>query len=428
MTLREYQQVGRSFLASRQGALLADEMGLGKTAQAATALWDVMADDDSTRSLIICPASLKINWQRELEMWAPGIDSTIVYGRKSAFPAARIVIINYNLLADYHEPLRAVNWQVVVVDEAHNMQSIDSQRTIQIRGGSGKRPIPCIAKWAMTGTPLRNGRPINIYPILKWLGVSWASKFDDFGRRYGGGQMIDGTYPGSSNTAELNTKLKGIMLRRMKSDVLKDLPPKIRQIITLEIDSEGKAAIAEEQSALQNNPSFDKSVDKLIHGRLDAESKGELARLRKKTALAKVPACARYIEDLLTCTGKLIIYAYHHDVIDKLCESLDEGHTFVKFTGQRQEYVDAFQNDPDLSLFVANFTCVPGLTLTAASVSVFIEESWVPSDITQAEDRNHRIGQRDACLVQHLILEGSIDATMVRSQVRKQNIIDEVLS
>jgi SWI/SNF-related matrix-associated actin-dependent regulator 1 of chromatin subfamily A len=257
-------------------------------------------------------------------------------------------------------------------------------------------------------------------------------------------------FSGSSNEEKLQVILRqNIMIRRLKKDVMKELPPKIRQVI--ELSSAGFESIirnekdtyenmSEEQKILtleaelalaeENEVRYQEIVARLreVNGILFSE----MSELRKKTALAKLPQCIDYIKDMLESVDKLVVFAHHHEVIDGLMAEF--GEIAVKIDGRvsttkRQEPVDRFQNDPKVRMFIGNMTAAGvGITLTAASNVVFCELAWNPGDLSQAEDRCHRKGQQENVYVVHLVFQDSLDCNMAKKLVDKQNVIDGIFN
>lgn len=432
MNLYPYQQDGVEWLASQDRALLADEMGLGKTIQAITAVGRRM--DEEGRILIVCPASLCLNWQREV-MAGTGLYCGIA--REVWIHIFDVVIISYNMLEKFYDELRAEEWLAIIADEAHKLQSINSKRTSFLIGGFGQSPIPTKIKYALTGTPMRN-RPADLYPILKWLDCPWLPKqngkptLDAFGTRYCGG----GDYRGSSNLDELRENLKTIRLRRLKKDVLTQLPPKTRQIVELEIDNVTPEVDDELIQAGLTYEDVVKSLD-LPEG-IPFAHKGLLAKLRQSLGMAKVEAAAEYILDKVEEVGKVIVFCHHREVVNRLNALINfplgiKDLITVSLVGgmapeDKNYAVRQFQENPKCAVFFGNIEAAgEGITLTAAKLVIFVEFSWVPSENAQCEDRAHRIGQADPVLIQYLVVNNSLDAHMCRALVRKQTVIDHVL-
>jgi SWI/SNF-related matrix-associated actin-dependent regulator of chromatin subfamily A-like protein 1 len=429
MILRDYQAKGAAFLASRDRALLGDQMGLGKTAQAIIAFSSIQPRGG--RVLIVCPASLRLNWAAEIKMWAPGV--TVQIATNFVSMSVDVVIVSYNLLQRLYSKLRPEMWGVVIADECHYLQSLDSQRTIHLRGGWGKSPIRCLRKWGLSGTPLQN-RPINLYPILKWLEAPFAEKEFFFGMRYCGGEKEN--FRGATNIAELNEKLKTIMLRRTKEEVLGELPPKIRQVIELQATEEDYVMIGEESEILSDaGYSYEQVIQQLKRPDFNifAMDKGVIARLRRNTGMAKIKAATDFIRDALESNEKIVVFAHHRDVLDGIATQFEET-SYVMFHGgmnakDKNDSVEWFQKWPKCRLFFGNIEAAGvGITLTAASLVIFVEQDWTPGKNEQALDRCHRIGQKDVVIGQFLVLNGSLDAHIARRNVEKQRVLDEVLT
>jgi hypothetical protein len=432
-----FQRAAIAYALGRENTLLADEMGLGKTVEA---LGVVNADPDAQRVLIVCPASLKLNWARECERWLVGERNVGVAGKK--FPAeADVVIVNYAILGKWQAEL-AGTWDVLIADECHYVKNRNAVRSKRLYALEAKR------KLLLTGTPILNN-PVELQPIAGFLDPKTFGHFWTFAKRYCHPMKTNfgWDFSGASNLVELNDTLRGtIMVRRTKADVLTDLPPKRRQVIELASDSVAELVRVEEEAwgehvrrlaelrarsgeARAGDGTTDEELRELREG-VNAAF-GELSKLRHATALAKVPLVVEHLKNALLASEKLVVFAHHRDVVGELAAAF--GDTAVTLTGehgteQRQAAVDRFQEDPSCTLFVGSIRAAGlGLTLTASSHVVFAELDWVPAHLTQAEDRTHRIGQRDSVLVQHLVLQDSLDARMVRTLIRKQRVVDETL-
>ncbi|MCP3914244.1 MAG: hypothetical protein GY711_01675 [bacterium] len=437
-----FQRAAIAYALSRDNTLLADEMGLGKTIEA---LGVINADADARKILIVCPASLKLNWARECARWLVGERTIGVAGK--TFPAdADVVIVNYAILGKWELEL-AVSWDVLVADECHYVKNKDAKRSKRLYAIEARR------KLMLTGTPILN-RPVELQPIAGFLDADTFGHFWNFAKRYCKPQRnrFGWDFSGSSNLAELHTLLRGtIMVRRTKADVLEELPPKRRQVIELAAGKLAKLVDVEErawaeharrlkllracsgeakaQSANAGLGATDEELRELREG-VNAAF-GELAKLRHATALAKVPLVVDHVENALLASGKIVVFAHHRDVAKEIAAAF--GDAAVTFTGdddpeRRQAAVDRFQEDPECTLFVGSIRAAGvGLTLTASAHVVFAELDWVPANLTQAEDRTHRIGQKDSVLVQHLVLQSSLDARMVRTLIQKQRVVDETL-
>jgi SWI/SNF-related matrix-associated actin-dependent regulator 1 of chromatin subfamily A len=409
-----YQRAGVAYMLAHTNTLLADEMGLGKTIQVCGL---INACPDVLRVLIVCPASLRLNWKRELEKWLTvPMSIRIIDSKTAVIPNAAIHIVNYDILHRFP-------WQgydLLVLDEAHYCKNETARRTKKALAIRAPRKV------FLTGTPILS-RPIEIYSLVKTLSPAlWPSR-SGFGMRYCNGFLGTWGYDftGASNLEELNTKLCGsIMVRRLKVDVMSELPQKSRQII--ELPANGKTLRREKKF----RDTYDAAVRDLARPHEIAFE--NLSLVRHETALEKVPQVIEFVIDALESSEKVVIFAHHRDVIEKLEQGLAAFWPRV-ITGDtplatRQCHVDEFQVNPSIRVLIGNMQAAGvGITLTAASHVIFAELDWVPGVVTQAEDRLHRIGQKDAVLVQHLVLEGTIDAAIARTLVAKQNVLDAAL-
>jgi SWI/SNF-related matrix-associated actin-dependent regulator 1 of chromatin subfamily A len=445
-----FQKAGIAFALERDRVLIADQMGLGKTIQA---IGCINAHPHISKVLIICPASLKLNWQRELEKWLVNreLSIQIISGSKNnqIIFDTHIYIINYDIFKK-HRWLKRYYWDILIVDEAHYLKNPKTQRSREIYGykKNNIEPVEAKRKLFLTGTPIVN-RPIELYPLISYLG--FYMEFWTYARRYCNAQKNDYGWDlsGASNLGELQEKLRTtIMIRRLKEDVLSELPPKIRQII--EVPAEGisayikrelscvrryeehKAELLAERDlakASDNEIEYQKAVERLrALGKIYFD---EISKLRHDTAVAKLPSVIVHLEDMLENVDKIVVFAHHKDVIGGIMRAFPE--ISVKLTGDdsalaRQSAVDEFQNNPEIRLFIGSITAAGvGITLTASSNVVFAELDWVPGNISQAEDRCHRISQLNSVLVQHLVVDGSLDAQLAKTVVKKQKVIDKAL-
>jgi SWI/SNF-related matrix-associated actin-dependent regulator 1 of chromatin subfamily A len=451
MAYLPYQLAGIAYATRRQNTLIADEMGLGKTIQAIGA-WN--ADTAAKSALVVCPASLKINWAREWQKW--DTRSATVGIANGSIPATDIVIVNYDILHKHSAALRAREWDLLISDECHYAKNPKAARTKSLLGAWDKdpekriAPIPARRRIFLTGTPILN-RPIEVWPILHAIAPAGIGKnWRHFVTRYCAG--VQGRHgwdvSGSSNLTELQDELRATcMVRRLKSQVLTELPAKRRQIITLPADGcakiigaeiEAQVALDDRMASLrvavelaktQDDAAYDAAVTALHDAGMAAFA--EISKIRHATAMAKLPLVIQHVRDQLDAGGKIVLFAHHHDVIDALAAEF--GACAVTLTGSdsqehRQASVDRFQNDDACTLFLGSIGAAGvGITLTESAHVIFAELDWVPGRISQAEDRTHRIGQTRSVLIQHLVLDGSIDAKMAKTLVEKQAVIDAAL-
>lgn len=451
-----YQKAGVAYALGKPGVLIADEMGLGKTIQA---IGIANATPGLSRVLIVCPASLKLNWAREWAKWSvSGLTVGVVRKAGEGLPDAGVVIVNYEIVGKLRAAIDAVRWDLLIVDEAHYLKNPKAQRTAAILGQ--KKPGEAVAgaiaaerRVFLTGTPIVN-RPIEAWPLIASLDPTGLGKsFWGYANRFCAARQ--GRYgwdlSGASNLDELQAELRGrIMVRRLKADVLTELPPKTRQVVVLEADgADAKRAVAREQQAFV---AYEQAVESLRAAVELAKAEGEdgyratveqlrdaasvafteVSLARHEVALRKVPTM---VEAVLAAADShpVVVMAHHKDVVEALRAALEAAEVpAVVVTGDvaveaRQEAVDAFQQGR-AQVFIGTIRAAGvGLTLTRSSHVIFAELDWVPGNVSQAEDRCHRIGQRDNVLVQHYVLDGSLDARMARTLIAKQEVIDKAL-
>lgn len=423
--------------------------GLGKTIQA---IGLINCDPSISKVLVVCPASLRINWRRELKKWLIR-DLQAAFATGSTFHAhwPFVTIMNYDILARHHDALRSVLWDMVIADEAHLLKNPKAKRTIALLGQQYRREyagypevpgIPGVkARRAvfLTGTPIPN-KAEEGYPIFHYLDPAEFSHPVGYRRRF--------CEKGSIGLNDLQVTLRStIMIRRLKKDVLTELPAKRRAII--EIPSDDVEAVAVEREAWEAHEErmeilraavelAKASGDPDDYPRAVAALKksmgvafAEMSKVRHDTAVAKIPYVIDHLKDAIGQGEKIVCFAWHHDVIEAIAKEF--GSAAVTLYGEdsmtaRQASVDRFQKDESCRLFVGGIAAAGvGITLTASAHVVFAELDWVPGNITQAEDRCHRIGQTDAVLVQHLVLEGSLDARMAEVLVEKQEVLAAAL-
>ena len=435
-----YQRAGIAFGLKNAGVLIADEPGLGKTIQA---IGIINADPSMRHILVVVPASLKINWAREFEKWLVIPRRTQVIegepnGTKvdSRFNSA-IVIINYELLPLYISIINNYSWDMVIADECHILRNPESQRTQSFVGDleNTMPPIEATRRVFLTGTPILN-RARDIWSLVSYLNPSVWDSYKEFAGKFCQGGSADS---GSSNLVSLQSLLRStVMIRRLKKDVLKDLPPKRRHIVKLEHSSPTLHSLLEEERmvhrrAQASEDQWAKYASSLEEfRRVKKTALKDTSRVRHEVAVSKIPMVIDYITSQLVYNKKLIIFAHHQDVVDAIVNHF--GAIAVSFTGRssataKQYAVDQFQNNPDIRLSVISILAAGvGITLTAASRAIFVELDWTAANITQAEDRCHRIGQKYAVDIIHLILDGSIDIHLAEKIIEKQAIYDKALN
>lgn len=457
-----YQKAGIAYALPRKNTLFADEMGCGKTIEA---LGVINADPTIKSVLVFCPGTARINWLREAQKWLTRKFNFLVISETGEVPPpeATFVIAAYDKVTGkkgeiVRQGLMAREWDVLICDESHLLKNPKAQRTTSMLGSEGTKKVPGVPgivekakrRLFLSGTPMLN-RPVELWPMLHALAPETFPNFFSFVKRYCAAfrSKWGWDFTGASNIEELQTRMRtSLMIRRMKKDVLKDLPPKTRQIIVLPPNGASEAVEAEaaawkhHEEALKalhddielakvagDEEAYKKSVEALKEGMAVAFT--QISEARHQVALAKVPYVIEHLECALESTNKVICFAHHKDVIDQIARHFPEG-TVAVITGdtpmdQRQQAVDAFQKNPNVRLFIGSITAAGlAITLTASSTVIFAEIDWVPANVNQCEDRAHRIGAVNAVLVQHIVLDGSLDARIAETLVEKQEIADRL--
>lgn len=443
-TLRPFQKAAVKYALAKRRTYLAEEMGLGKTVEALA----IIQAADAYPAIVVCPASLKINWQREAEKWLPGKKVAVLNGKINGdWQAASVVILNYEILSKWLESLRARGFKAVVFDEFHfckNRKAIRSQSAKELA-----KEIPYVL--GLTGTPILN-RPSELIQPLTILGrLDDLGGFWHFVRRYCDGYQdrFGWNLDGAANLDELNEKLRTIgYVRHEKKDVLKELPPKTRTVVPLPIDNrqEYESAEADVVAFMGRFAAEDKAFRASIADLPREEQKTAIARresnaelkarraeqlvrfeaLKRCAAKGKTAAVREWIGSFLESGEKLVVFGWHRDVVDGLAQEYNApsitGDTLLT---ERQVSVDKFQNDLGCKLIVCNIQAGGlGLTLTAASNAAFVEFGWNPAQMSQAEDRIHRIGQAEAVNIWNLVGEDTIDEEILALIAQKAEVVD----
>ncbi len=443
LSLMPFQEVGVSWALEKKRVLLAESPGTGKTIMFAHLLNQV----GTSPVLVLCPTSVTLNWKRELLKWVTWAHEgdVEVATSSSELPESLVVIVPYSRIAALAPLVKERDWNVLGLDESHYLKDPRSQRTKAVYGhGKKNPPIRANRVVAMTGTPVLN-RPIELWSTLHFLDPGrWPSEMS-YALMYCAAHKTNFGWDlgGASNLEDLSVKLRTtVMIRRKKADVLPQLPPKTRQIIELPVSKTEKFHVAAESDALSGLP--DELRTALLALDLPEDRGGggfgllEIAAARKRTALLKVTHVISHVSELLDSdeagASKVIVFAHHHDVLDQLTAGLiGKKHGVVQVDGrmsatERDRAIQRFWNDPECRVFVGGIDAAgTGINLQCASTVVFAEMSWVPGTMIQAEDRAWRHGQESRVLIQHLVLDGSIDAQIARRLVEKQSVIEATL-
>lgn len=420
-----FQSVGVNFIEQKNGrALVADEMGLGKTVQALAYL---QLHPELRPAIIVCPATLKLNWLREASNWLPKPDCEILSGSAPYKTRGKILIINYDILYGWLAYLKLMKFQVLIMDEIHAIKNSSAKRTKAVKQLA--KLIPHII--GLSGTPIIN-RPVEIYNSLSIINSSVIPNFKEYTKRFCGAKYngFGWDYSGATNTDELHRLLvNSFMIRRLKKDVLKDLPDKIKAFVPIALDNEKEYRIAENNfisylRATKGNIAAEKASNAAVLA--------EIEGLKQLAVEGKLKQVLEWIEDFQEDTDqKLVLFTWHRETLSFLYSRFQN--ISVKVEGgmsgvQRDDAVNKFQNDPKCRLFFGQIKAAgEGLTLTAASNVAILELPWTPGALSQCEDRCHRIGQKDSVTIHYLLAAGTIEEKIARLLDGKQLVLDAVL-
>lgn len=411
--LFKYQEEGIELIVNKyKNVLLADHPGAGKTCQAIIAVDKFFEETGYNRALVICPASLKENWRREFIKWSSHEYTIGVLNSKYDFGGFEVAIMSYDLAASSYNHYTD-HIDILIIDEAHYLKNLKSQRTKAVLNYFWNKAIKVIA---ITGTPLPNGRAIEAYPLFSKLDPKNFKDKYAFINNYCVKQVTP--WGINFNTSKNLEKLGEIarnnfMIRRKREDTVGQLPPLVRQKIFLNISvGNGYENIF--------NP----------NNELTTEVKSKW----RKLGIEKVPASIQYILNLLKEVKNCVVFAHHSDVIKALKKELDANNVSnclligEMSTQERQKSIDDFQ-DKKCRVFLGSIHAANvGITLTASSDIVFVECDWVPANNEQAEGRCFRISQTNVTRSHYLIIPDSLDELIISAVLKKQKDILKVMS
>lgn len=448
-----YQKAGVKYATPRQYTLIADDMGLGKTIQA---IGVINKMEDPKDILIVCPNSMKGVWKKELGTWLTH-DLSVTVNSSSEFTRADIMIINYeafrfsinknskgfrdpakgkyNSTLELFKDLKKIDsFDLLILDESHRIKNYSANTTRNIF--KLKSQIGVKKSIFLTGTPIFS-RPDEIWTTIKFF--EFEDKFmgnkdkfmsyyqnSYFDRRFK--RLVMGE---PKHLDELQKRLRmNFMIRRTKKQVFKDMPPKIRKIVPIEVDTtkfdkfDYLIQDMHDVSSLSNED-VDVQLSSLRGGHI-----GELAEMRQIAGEQKLSPCIEYVNELIEAGEKVIIFGHHKKVLRDLREKYPNCAFITGDTpsDERMGEVEKFQNDPECMVFIGNIASAGvGLTLTASSNVVFLELDFVPANMTQAEDRAYRIGQDRTVFIHYLVAQNTLDAYIADMIIRKQDIFDRMV-
>ncbi|XBI99673.1 hypothetical protein VPH35_019717 [Triticum aestivum] len=427
--LMPFQRDGVRFALKHGGrVLIADEMGLGKTLQAIAV---ASCLHDAWPVLVISPSSLRLHWASMIQQWLniPTEDILVVLPQTGGSNKAGFRLVYSNTKGDFHldgmfnvisydvvpkiqSTLLDLDFKIVIADESHFLKNGQAKRTI------ASLPVLQKAQYVvlLSGTPALS-RPIELFTQLQALYPTVYKNVNEYGNRYCKGGYF-GLYQGASNHEELHNLMKAtVMIRRLKKDVLSELPVKRRQQVFLDLSEKEmkhiRALFRELETVKIKMQSCDsqETIDSLKFNQ-----KNIINKIYNNSADAKIPAVLDYLATVIEADCKFLIFAHHQPMIDAIHQHLLKKKVkCIRIDGQtpvavRQNLVTDFQNKDDIKAAVLSIKAGGvGLTLTAASTVIFAELSWTPGDIIQAEDRAHRIGQVSSVNIYYLLANDTVD-------------------
>ncbi len=415
-TLEPFQWAGVRYVLAARRAFLADEQGLGKTVQALAAL----EADLAFPALVVCPASLKLNWQREAARWLPHRSIALVEGRGVTPRPADLTILNYEIVAAHERELARRGPRALVVDESHYVKNPKAKRTQAVRRLARAIPEDGL-RLALTGTPVLNHAE-ELVAQLRVIG-----RMEDFGS----GARFAREFSGPQSEERLHWHLRRrCFVRRLKSEVLPQLPEKRQVVVPIALDNTREYRLAEDDviAWLREQPLDLSELNAKIAATLRAERLAQLGTLQRLAARGKLHGALTWIHDFLASGEPLVVFARHREVQDAVVARFPHALHLLggDSAAQREAAIAAFQAGERQLIVGATRVAAQGITLTRASNVAFLELEWTPAMHDQAEDRCHRIGQRDAVTAWYLLAAQTIDETMARLIQRKRATVSAV--
>ncbi len=435
-TLRDYQKYGYKWLKyltdNNLGACLADDMGLGKTLQA-IALLSNLHEEKKKKSMVIMPKSLIYNWENEIKKFAPKLKVGVYYGINRDFSSLKkvdVILTTYGTIRNDIENLLENKFDLLILDESQNIKNINSQTTKAVLLLNAKKRV------ALSGTPIENNL-LELYSLFRFLNPEMFGSVQRFTNNY---IVPIQKYSDISTIEELKKKIYPFLLRRVKKEVLEDLPDKIEKLVYVDMNDEHRRFYEERRkyyySLLEKNTSSQGNFDKFfvlqaINELRHIVSSPELGS--KKIISSKKEVLIENVVEAIENNHKVLVFVNYLSSIESICDSLKENKIkYLKMTGQtkdRQTLVDKFQNDSRYKVFVMTLkTGGVGLNLVSAD-TIFIYDPWWNTTVeNQAIDRAYRLGQDKTVFAYKMIMRNTIEEKILKLQEIKNKLLDDLIS
>jgi superfamily II DNA or RNA helicase len=437
-TLRPYQQQGFQWLSylhkQSLGGCLADDMGLGKTLQTICLLASIYPAQKKP-TLIVMPKSLLFNWEKELEKFAPKLTYYTYYSAQRNMEDAvkkQLILTTYSTLRIDIEKLKEIDFYYIILDESQNIKNMLAQTSKAVMLMQSKHRL------ALSGTPIENNLG-ELFSLFRFLNPSMFGSMDNFNQHYG---LPIQKYNDKEVTAELRKKIYPFILRRLKKDVLKELPDKIEQVLYVEM-SDGQKKLYEQRRMFYKE-AIEQQV--AIKGIQQAQffvfqALNELRQIAStpegfsngKIASAKIELLMEQLMDALANNHKVLVFVNFLNALELIGEKLEEqGIDYISMSGStknRQQLVERFQTDASCKVFLLTLkTGGTGLNLTAADMVFIFDPWWNKAAESQAIDRTHRMGQDKTVLSYKMITQGTIEEKILLLQEKKAEIFNSIIS
>ncbi len=415
--LAPFQWAAVRYALRARRCFLSDEQGLGKTVEALA----ILESDVAFPAVVVCPASLKLTWAREAARWLPHRSLTVLSGRGTVASPADITVLNYEIVEAHRQTLARRGVRALVADESHYVKNPHAKRTQAVRKLAEAVDAGGL-RLALTGTPVLNHAD-ELIAQLRVIGRM---------QEFGSGARFRRQFDGELSEERLHWHLRRhCFVRRLKSEVLPQLPAKRRVVVPVGLTNEAEYRLAEDDVIewLRSQPLDLSTLNAKIATTLRAERLAQLTTLQRLAARGKLAAGLTWIHDFLNSGEPLVVFARHVEVQRAVLHRFPDALHLLGGDSitARERAIAAFQRDGGPQLVVcATRVAAQGITLTRASNVAFLELEWTPAIHDQAEDRCHRIGQRDAVTAWYLLAAETIDETMARLIQRKQEVVNAV--